>query len=145
MNDVAMCSKACKEARSNESLDQTRIGTIVCSESSTDRSIYVILLRWRQSHILSHHPIHVRIENASNVSPDPNGDSVTFEEAWDARCSFKSSHQSQIVSIDLSIDLEQRVAAADRRVDSYSMISLFVICEELRELGMSGVMVTEAG
>lgn len=40
MNSFAMCNRRCREARSHESLDQTRTGTIVWRESTTWRSLY---------------------------------------------------------------------------------------------------------
>ena len=43
MNTVAMCSQACREARNNESLDQTRIATIVCREESTTNALFIKL------------------------------------------------------------------------------------------------------
>jgi hypothetical protein len=41
MNIVAVCSKPCKEARSNECLDQTRTGTIALSKTATCRSLHL--------------------------------------------------------------------------------------------------------
>jgi hypothetical protein len=39
LNSVAICSKRCREARTNDSLDQTRTGTITCTENTTLGSI----------------------------------------------------------------------------------------------------------
>ena len=136
MNVVAMCSRACREARSNEYLDQTRTGTIVCSETATGRSIYEILARWKQNNILGDHPIHLRIENASSISPDPDGHSVTFEEGLDASL-------DRVVSIDLSIDPEH--AAAGRQVDASSLECIFEICGQSRAIDMSGLKIGDAG
>lgn len=42
MNNVAVCSLTCYEARNNESLNQTRTGTIICSSAkkSSVKSLY---------------------------------------------------------------------------------------------------------
>ena len=51
MNSVAICSKNCREARANDSLDQTRIGTIICTENTTLESIRnsFVSQEWDQS------------------------------------------------------------------------------------------------
>lgn len=40
LNEFDMCSRRCREIRSHESLDQTRVGTIVFTENSTRDSFY---------------------------------------------------------------------------------------------------------
>ena len=136
MNIVAVCSQACREARSNESLNQTRTATIVCSETATGRSIYEILVRWKLSNILGDHPIHLRVENASNISPDPDGRSVTVDEGFDARF-------GRVTSVDLSIESE--LAADDQQVDASSLAFIFVICWESRAIDMSGLKIGDVG
>ena len=50
MNNVAICSKHCREARAHDSLDQTRTGTIICTENTTLESIRQAFVRqeWDQ-------------------------------------------------------------------------------------------------
>ena len=138
MNIVAVCSQACREARSNGSLNQTRTRTIICSERATGRSIYEIIHRWTQGGALGNRPIHLRIENAFNLSPDTDDRAVTFEEAFDARFSL----QDRVVSVDLSVDPEH--AATDRQADSHTIKCLSIMCVNMRELDMSGLMVADA-
>ena len=47
MNSVAICNQHCREARSNEFLDQTRTGTIICSDakSTTVKSLSNSLIK----------------------------------------------------------------------------------------------------
>ena len=45
MDSVAICSRSCREARANDSLDQTRTGTIVCTENTTLESIRQAFVR----------------------------------------------------------------------------------------------------
>jgi hypothetical protein len=138
MNIVAVCSKPCREARSNECLDQTLTGTIAFSKTATGRSIYEILARWEQRNILGGHPIHLRIISTSKICPDPDGRAVTIEEAFWARL-------DRIDSIDLSIDPEHAAAAAaDRQVDAASLECIFQICGESRAIDMNGLRIADA-
>ena len=138
MNIVAVCSQACREARSNDSLNQTRTRTIVCSERATGRSIYNILCRWTQGLALGDRPVHLRIENAFNIGPDPNGRSVTPHEAAEAYFGM----QNRVASVDLSIDPEH--VAAGREVDNDSIECILHTCADMRELDMSSVTVADA-
>ena len=40
LNSFAICSRRCREARSSPSLDQTRTGTIICSQNTSVLKIY---------------------------------------------------------------------------------------------------------
>jgi hypothetical protein len=86
---------------------------------------------------LGGHPIHLRIRNASNICPDPDGRAVTIEEAFWAR-------MDRIVSIDLSINPEHAAAAADRQVDAASLECIFQICGESRAIDMNGLRIADA-
>ena len=56
MNSFAICSRHCRETRSNEFLDQTRTGTIVCSEamSTTVTSFFFSLYAARNTFTVNH-------------------------------------------------------------------------------------------
>ena len=43
LNSFAICSRRCREARSDPSLDQTRTATLICSEKSTGFSIFTTI------------------------------------------------------------------------------------------------------
>ena len=45
MDSVAICSKSCREARASDTLDQTRTGTIMCTENTTLESIHGAFVR----------------------------------------------------------------------------------------------------
>jgi hypothetical protein len=50
MNSVTICSQSCREAKANDSLEQTRTGTIMCAEATTLRRIRCTFTRqkWNQ-------------------------------------------------------------------------------------------------
>jgi hypothetical protein len=45
LNSFAICSRRCREARSSPSLDQTRTGTIICSQNTSILKIYKAIFR----------------------------------------------------------------------------------------------------
>lgn len=67
MNTLAICSKSCCKARANESLDQTRIGIIVCSESTTVHSISNAIVKGQWNNAFTGKRTHLRIENAASI------------------------------------------------------------------------------
>jgi len=60
-------NRHCREARSHESLDQTRTGTIVCSEQSSARSLYNAIISGGWNGVFSGNCAHLRIENIASV------------------------------------------------------------------------------
>jgi len=68
MNTVSMIiSRGFREARSNESLNQTRTGTIVCSGNTSTRSIYntIITGDWHIAFVGNR--THLKIENIVSI------------------------------------------------------------------------------
>lgn len=70
MNNVAICSRACREARSNESLDQTRTGTIICSANTTVRSICDAIVDGDWSSVFTGNRSNLKIDNVAKIRPD---------------------------------------------------------------------------
>lgn len=61
MNDATLINKSICEARSNESLDQTRTGTIVCTENTTTHSINNAARNGRWDQVFSGHRTRAKI------------------------------------------------------------------------------------
>jgi hypothetical protein len=61
MNSVAICSKRCREARANDSLDQTRTGTIMCTENTTIESIRNAFVRQEWNEVFSGHRTRLKV------------------------------------------------------------------------------------
>lgn len=85
MNNIAICSKTCREARTNESLDQTRTGTIVCTQSATIRSIYNAIVRGGWNNAFSLHRTHLRIENVGIIKSESRLDIENLEKQRDRK------------------------------------------------------------
>jgi len=75
LDTVAEINQDCRDARSDESLDQTRTGTIVCSENTTFRSLYNAIVAGDWSRVFLGNRKHLRIEgiNAWRVADFPLG------------------------------------------------------------------------
>jgi len=61
LNEVAMSSRRCREIRSHESLDQTRVGTIVLTENTTLPSFYNTILEQGWNDVFSGNRTHLRV------------------------------------------------------------------------------------
>ena len=53
MNSVAECNQNCRKARASETLNQTRTGTIICTENTTPESIRNAFVRQEWNHVFT--------------------------------------------------------------------------------------------
>ena len=67
MNSVAVCSKIGREARDNDSLDQTRSGTIVCTENTTLESIRNAFVRQKWNEVFTGHRTRLKVVGLDTV------------------------------------------------------------------------------
>jgi hypothetical protein len=74
MNSFAICSRRCREVRSNPLLDQTRTGTIICSEISSIPKIYDAIAagHWNNE-LYSGNRTHLRIIGLDRVEERYSG------------------------------------------------------------------------
>jgi len=79
MNTVACMNHQCREARNNESLDQTRTGTIVCSraKNSTITSFTINLNNARYAFTANY--THFKVVGLETLEDDTVHDLVLFE------------------------------------------------------------------
>jgi len=126
MNAFAMCSRRCREARSNESLNQIRTGVIVCSEQSSTRSIFKAILSGGWNTAFSGNRTHLRIENIEHIEFDPIA-SLAGTTQTEARL-------EGVTSLTLSSSPNRRVA-----VDGLQFLS---ILPNLKEINFGHVMVS---
>lgn len=134
MNSVACLNSHCQQARSNESLDQTRTGTIVCSERTSIPSLYNAIITGGWNNIFSGNRTHLRIENIASTRLEPLFDPALAGDAVSHRARLAG-----VTSIDLSCNPE---SSARRQVHSYIHISAFFrILPNHREIDLSHVRV----
>jgi hypothetical protein len=127
MNSIAICSKSCREARSNESLDQTRTGTIVCTQSATIRSIYNAIVRGGWNNAFSLHRTHLRIENVGIIKSESRLDMENVEK--------QSIRLEHVISLDLSCGSQ----ALNRLARGDTVYSLFKLTPKVVEIDFSGL------
>lgn len=84
MNNISVCSRACRDARNNDSLDQTREGTIVCMPGSNAQSIQHAIVSREWNNVFAGNRTHLKIENIESLDKGP-GSVLSFAEAHAAR------------------------------------------------------------
>lgn len=130
MDNVAIMNRLCRDARRNESLDQTRTGTIVCSERTSIHSIYNAIITGEWNMVFSGNRTHLRIENISSIHPGPT---VSDNEEHSARL-------TGVTSLDLSCSPD-----SESWVNHGPISNILGFLPNLREIDISGVRAPELG
>lgn len=128
MDSVAVCNQNCREARSNESLDQTRSGTIVLTERSSIHSINRAIRENGWSTVFSGNRTHLKIVGVermhhSSVIPIDEDDS-------------RPTQLAGITSLDLSLP-----EGLSREVNLACISALLRMCPNTTDLDLSYLQV----
>lgn len=67
LNEVELCNHRCQEIRSHESLDQTRVGTIVFSENTTRDSFENAIYRHDRDEVFTGNRTHLKVVGLEQV------------------------------------------------------------------------------
>lgn len=126
MDTVATCSVSCKEARGNDSLDQTRTGTILCTANTTIASFIRTVTDHGWSEKFAGNRTHLRIEGFTWLSHA----SLTLVNARGNPAILNG-----VTSLDLSID----PYANARRVKYIPLRTLARMLPNLEAINLSNV------
>jgi hypothetical protein len=131
LNTFAACNHQCRERRRHESLDQTRLGTIVCDEDSTIRSLFNAIVNNERNNAFTGNRTHVRIESFERlVMTNMNSLNNVTETLV---------YQAQMLGVN-GLDLSQNPLDDERAVyDDGLLLILARILPYLREVNLSYV------
>lgn len=128
LNEVEMCSLRCQEIRSHESLNQTRVGTIVFSENTTRDSLDRNLQQhWYE--VFTGNKTHLKIVGLELVQ----------HQSWETDRHRLANVMAEVLELDVScnpemIDIQQEDSRG-RRTAAFT--SLLDILPNLREMNVA--------
>ena len=132
LNSFAICNRRCREVRREESLDQTRSGTILCRKNVTTSSFFRALSERGWTEVFSGNRTVLKIKNIKNIKREWSSTADLFSEV--AR---QMKHLAQLPGV-TSLDLSCSPQTVNQRVDCFQIIvCLSRLLLNLRELDFS--------
>jgi len=128
LNNVAMCSRRFREARNHESLDQTRMGTIICSDAGVTsvRSLFDNIASNRWNEVFQGNYTSLKIVGVENLVSFVNP-----RDFWRQDCVLHG-----VTKVDLSCSSRR---AARRFLDPMPMLGLSLVLPNVKDLDFSFV------
>lgn len=137
LNEFDMCSQRCREIRGHESLDQTRVGTVIFTENSTAESFANAIGQYSRNAVFTGNRTHLRVVGLDRVQ----------SESWNAMTVVHARVLLPgVVILDVScIQQENRIRLQGEslRAVSYAFNALLSKLPNLRELDASHLKVNK--